>query len=61
MAWEDGTIKQINISIDAANASSSNSTKRDYLNKALNSARLLKDAKTRKNYEMLIQSMLRDL
>lgn len=61
MAWEDGTVSQVETLIEAASSGVSKSRARELLTQALNSARVIKDKYKRDNLVALIESKLSSL
>lgn len=61
MAWEDGTISNVETLIEAADSVSNKSRKSELLKQALSSAECIKNDTQRRNFVALIKDKLRDL
>ena len=59
--WEDGNAESVRALINAADSARDKGTKRNYLQQALSSAKLIKDSYQRSNLIALINDKLRDL
>ena len=61
MAWEDGSVSNVETLIEAADSVSNKNRKRELLNQALSSAECIKNDTQRRNFIALIKDKLKDL
>lgn len=61
MAWEDGNVESVMVLIDAADKTSSKSTKLNTLNQALSSAKCIRDTNKRNSLVRLIEDKINEL